>query len=184
MGFSRFLRNLNCITSNKRSRNSTKEMETELKHLNAVIREKKKRIETTKWIIEKCQQQESAMKREQAALEKRSDLMEKVAQVEIKMQETMKYRQEIVAERIKGALRRRALESRIMALRKVGKFWKAQPEVRSGEFWRGELRPIRSMNDIHKAVLKPPLFPNKECGSGKIQRRSSEEVGTVDKQDN
>lgn len=40
------------------------------------------------------------MKQEQAALEKRSDLMEKVAQVEIKMQETMKYRQEIVAERV------------------------------------------------------------------------------------
>lgn len=40
------------------------------------------------------------MKRKQAALEKRSDLMEKVAQVEIKMQETMKYRQEIVAERM------------------------------------------------------------------------------------
>lgn len=148
-----------------------KEMETELKHLNAVIREKKKRIETTKWIIEKCQQQESAMKRKQAALE-------------IKMQETMKYRQEIVAERIKGALRRRALESRIMALRKVAKFWKAQPEVRSGEFWREELRPISSMNDIHKAVVKPPLFPNKECDSGKIKRRSSEEVATVDKQDN
>ena len=40
------------------------------------------------------------MKREQAALEKRSDLMEKVAQVEIKMQETMKYRKEIMAERV------------------------------------------------------------------------------------
>lgn len=40
------------------------------------------------------------MKRKQAALEKRRDLMEKVAQVEIKMQETMKYRQEIVAERV------------------------------------------------------------------------------------
>lgn len=40
------------------------------------------------------------MKREQAALEKRSDLMEKVAQIEIKMQETMKYRQEIMAERV------------------------------------------------------------------------------------
>jgi len=71
-----------------------------------------------------------------------------------------------------------------MALRKVAKFWKAQSEVRSGEFWREELRPISSMNDIHKAVVKPPLFPNKECGSGKIKRRSSEEVATVDKQDN
>ena len=40
------------------------------------------------------------MKREQTTLEKRSDLMEKVAQVEIKMQETMKYRQEIMAERV------------------------------------------------------------------------------------
>ena len=71
-----------------------------------------------------------------------------------------------------------------MALRKVAKFWKAQSEVRSGEFWREELRPISSMNDIHKAVLKPPIFPNKECVSGEIKRRSSEEVATVDKQDN
>ena len=86
------------------------------------------------------------------------------------MQETMKYRQEIMAESVqvwhfnvhrdfiqrqflslcerelviflysKGALRRRALESRIMALRKVAKFWKAQSEMdctphkRNGEF--------------------------------------------------
>ena len=40
------------------------------------------------------------MKREQTALEKRSDLMERVAQVEIKIQETMKYRQEIIAEKV------------------------------------------------------------------------------------
>ena len=77
-----------------------------------------------------------------------------------------------------------------MALRKEAKFWKAQSEVdctphkRNGEFWHEELRPIRSMNDIHKVILKPPLCPNKECVNGEIKRRSSEGVGTVDEQDN
>ena len=77
-----------------------------------------------------------------------------------------------------------------MALRKEAKFWKGQSEIdcipheRNGEFWREELRPIRSMNDLHKVVLKPPLCPNKECVSGGNKKRSSEEVGTVDKQDN
>ena len=77
-----------------------------------------------------------------------------------------------------------------MALRKEAKFWKAQSEVhrapyeRNGERWREELRPISSMNDLHKVVLKPPLCSNKERVSGEIMRRGSEEVGTVDKQDN
>ena len=76
-----------------------------------------------------------------------------------------------------------------MALRKEAKFWKAQSEVdctlneRNGEFWGEELRPISSMSGIHEVVLKPPFCSNKECVRGGIKRRSSEEIGSVDKQD-
>lgn len=165
-------------------------METELRRLNAMIQAMKQKIETTRWIIEKCKQQQLAEAREQIILERRSYLMEKVAQTEIKLQEALKHRQMAMDERVKTGLRRAALENEIRAIRKKAKFWKALSELdrtpqKAAETWRENLRPSHSLSDIRKAVLKPPLCPdrdfeNRESSIWETKKLSSEEVSVVD----
>ena len=51
-----------------------------------------------RWVLEECKRQQLAEKREQIFLEKRGILMEKVAKIEIELQEALKYRQMTMAD--------------------------------------------------------------------------------------
>lgn len=51
-----------------------------------------------RWVLEECKRQQLAEKREQIVLEKRGILMEKVAKIEIELQEALKYRQMTMAD--------------------------------------------------------------------------------------
>ena len=82
------------------------------------------------------------------------------------------------------------MENEIRAIRKKAKFWKALSELdrtpqKAAETWRENLRPSHSLSDIRKAVLKPPLCPdrdfeNRDSSIWETKKLSSEEVSVVD----
>ncbi|XP_068692297.1 uncharacterized protein [Montipora foliosa] len=157
-------------------------MEIEINRMNRTIKGMERKIKTTRWIIEECKRQELAEKREQILLDRRSRLMGKVAQTEDELQEALEHRKITMADIIKTGLRKVALEKVVQALQnKINFFWNdLGSDPNALKTWRENLRPIRSQNDMHKAVPKPPLFPILDFEEDEIiwqaEKWSSEEL--------
>ncbi|KAM7427062.1 hypothetical protein ABFA07_021734 [Porites harrisoni] len=169
MGIRRFMRSLNCFGNSKRREKSSKQVKKELSRMHATISVMEEKIETTKQIIEGCRKkQQLAEEREKAMRDKRGRLMERVQCVENELNLALKHRQVTLAEIIKTGLRKMALEKDLQAMEKKATFFWVElhysdPNPRKTmELWRENLRQLRSQNDVHKAVLQPPLCPVNE----------------------
>ncbi|XP_044173407.1 uncharacterized protein [Acropora muricata] len=170
MGIRKFLRRMKCFGSSGESIKSKKQMEREVIHMKQTIRVMERTIRTKRWVLEECKRQQLAEKREQIFLEKRGILMEKVAKIEIELQEALKYRQMTMADIIKTGLRKVTLENDVKAMQKKIEFFRNDlgKDPNPLKTWRENLRLIRSQNDMDKAVPQPPLFPILDFEEGEL----------------
>ncbi|PFX15660.1 hypothetical protein AWC38_SpisGene20115 [Stylophora pistillata] len=139
-------------------------MEKELSSMQELVRILEEDIQITRNTVELFKQRQRAVEdKEKMRRNTRHNLMAQVEQIESELGRALEERKELMSLIIECGIRKTALEKDVQEMEKKAEFfWEdlydpsPDPKTRA-KAWQENLRPVRSMNDLNKAVPKPPL---------------------------